>query len=140
MGRDEKDSQVAEKDYLWAIAIIAHNNALHDIERYLKSEEYSRYLEYLKRREREKILEEVTKEIAKEKEALLQDERKKMQSLVQQEMDHERLILQNRLKLEQYEREQYEQKLMQNSSKLIEIQRRNEQEKVSMFYVNALLS
>lgn len=117
---------------MWAIAIISHNNAQHDIERYLKSEEYARYLEYLKRREREKILEDVMKEIVKEREALLQDERKKMESLIYQEMDHERLILQNKLKLEQHEREQYEQKLLLNSSKLVEIQRRNEQEKVNL--------
>jgi len=114
------------------MAIVVHNHAQHEIDAYMKSEDYLHYIDHLKRRERERIMDEVNKEITREKEILLQNERMKMKSSVQQLISHEKLILENKLKLEQYEREQYEQTLAHNSNRLLEIQKRQELEKVSI--------
>ena len=132
LGDESATIPTTEKDYFWAMAIVVHNHAQHEIDAYMKSEDYLHYIDHLKRRERERIMDEVNKEITREKEILLQNERMKMKSSVQQLISHEKLILENKLKLEQYEREQYEKTLAHNSNRLLEIQKRQELEKVSI--------
>eukprot|EP01039_Chlorochromonas_danica_P003106 gene3106-3402_t len=105
-------------------ALIIEYHAKEEVKRYLSSEDYKVFLEDLKRRERQRLLDEVSHEIAKEKAALLQAERIKMQIEINQQIEIERIPLLNKLKMEEYQRQKYQEKLQADAERLVEIERK----------------
>lgn len=105
-------------------ALIIEHHAEEEVKRYLSSEDYKVFLEDLKRRERQRLLDEVSIEIAKEKAALLIVERAKMQTEVSQQIEIERIPLLNKLKMEEYQRQKYQEKLQADAERLAEIERK----------------
>jgi gamma-glutamyl phosphate reductase len=91
---------------------------------YLQSEDCKRYIEALKRKERERILKEVQEELEREKAMLLEDERKKMRALVEEEMSKERLLIENKVKIQEHERKQYEIRMKEDEERLLMLQRK----------------
>eukprot|EP01031_Cornospumella_fuschlensis_P029837 gene29837-36027_t len=94
-----------------------------ELRAYQQSEDMRRFVDSLKRRERERVVREVEEEIEREKQALLVSERARMQELVDQQIQHEMAPIYNRLRIEQRERELLQQKLQQESERLREVLR-----------------
>ena len=85
-------------------------------------------VETMKRRERERILAEITVEMDAEKAVLLAAERKKMEVERETAAKAEEILLQNKLKMEEQQRKEFEAKQQQNADRLLEIQRRQKAE------------
>lgn len=67
---------------------------------YVQSDDYKMMVETLKRRERERMMAEVTTEIAKEKEALLRAEREKIKKEIEESKSVEEILAENQRRIE----------------------------------------
>lgn len=97
-----------------------------EIQKYLNSNEFKIMIESLKRREREKMLDEITTEIAKERENLLNAERKKINLELSKLRGSESILVENQKVIEDKQRKDLEKKQLEDAARLKEVQRRQQ--------------
>jgi hypothetical protein len=110
-----------------------------EVKNYLESDEFKSMVEAMKRREREKILIEVQQELEKEKKSILLLEREKLKFEQQAVHDAQEILLQNKLKIEEQQRKNYELKLKLDAERLEEIKAKQRLEVSFCFISNNMV-
>lgn len=98
------------------------------VQAYIASEEFKTMVDTMKRRERQRLLTEVQQEMEQERLAMIAEERAKMKREREQVLAAEEILLQNKLKIEEQRRREYEQKVQQDADRLAALQRRLQEE------------
>lgn len=99
-----------------------------EVRRYVAGDEYKLMVENMKRRERERVMEEVREEIAREKAALLTAEREKLTKEVDENDRLEEILAENQRKIEEQKRRELEARQLEGAERLKEIQLRRQAE------------
>mmetsp|Transcript_14775 Transcript_14775/g.20301 ORF Transcript_14775/g.20301 Transcript_14775/m.20301 type:complete len:224 (+) Transcript_14775:11-682(+) len=99
-----------------------------EVRLYISSNEFKSMVDTMKRRERERIMSEVQLEIEEEKSMLLAIAREKIKKEHQSKLDAEEILLQNKLRIEEQRRKEYELKMKQDAERLEEVQRKQKLE------------
>lgn len=135
--KDVEYFKVVEKSAILRAAKEIKRRAEEEVLKYVNGEDFTLLVENMKRRKRQ----EINSEIEKEREEMmkeLESERRKLFSIVeekrkvQQELDElaGEILLQNKIKMENLQRREYEAKLKRDADRLQEIQNKKMQEEV----------
>lgn len=100
--------------------------AAKEIETYVSSQEFKSLVDFLRRKERERIIHEVDEEMKVEKGKLLAYKQMELKQSFQEEPEKvvsaESIMLQNKIALENHQRMEFEKKLKQDALRLQEVQ------------------
>lgn len=99
-----------------------------EVQEYLASEDFKQMVENLKRRERERLLQDVTLQIAKERDAMLAQERDKLKKELAEQKSFEEILAENQKKIEDQHRKDLEDRQQADAARLQEVHRRHQQE------------
>ncbi len=95
---------------------------------YCESSEFKTLLEEMKRKKREEMLSKIDAEVKAEHDALLALEREKAEAAAEEQRRLDAVLEENRRKLEEQRRAEMDERARQDEAKLLEIQRRQQQE------------
>jgi hypothetical protein len=118
-----------ENEVAQEAAKIIKKKANEEVARYLESTDFVGIVEILKRRERERVLQEVKDEIAIEKQELIQKERARMIQQHEEKLKAEEILFMNKMKLEEQQRREFEARQLENAERLKELSSRHDREK-----------
>lgn len=97
-----------------------------EVKLYISSNEFQVMVENLKRRERERLLQDIVLQVSKERDSLLAVEREKMKLSIAEKNSLEEILHQNQKKIEDQQRKELEDRQFADAERLREIHRRKE--------------
>lgn len=97
-----------------------------EVKVYLNSDDFKQMVENIKRRERERLLQDIMLEVSKERDAMLAVEREKMKKSIADRHSLNDILIQNQKKIEEQQRKDLEDRQVADAERLREIHRRKE--------------
>lgn len=129
-----KSKEELEDESALLIAKEIKNRATEEVNKYVKSTEFHTMVESLKRREREKMMEEISELIQGEREAVLAMEREKLQKEQLESKRLQDIMAENQIRIEEKQRQDYEDRLKADADRLAAVTERQQAE-VHIHYI-----
>lgn len=111
-----------EDKIVMAAAKEIKSKAEEEVKKYIESDDFANIVESMKRRERERILLEIEKELEKEKIELISSRKREIQKVNDEEEKSFEILLQNKIKIEEQQKKDFENKQRIDAERLRTIQ------------------